>query len=103
MAKNKKRKNKVGNKKSSNIKCKTIIKEENEIKPKGPFINFMSKSIPRTVLHTITAISWLLFLSDFFSFQRTGGVPNPILAILALVTLVLEYSISNGLKGSLKK
>lgn len=103
MAKNKKSKSKVGNKKHSNIKHKSIIKEENEIKPKGPFINFMSKSIPRTVLHTITAISWLLFLSDFFAFQQTGGVPNIILSILALVTLILEYSISRGLKESLKK
>ena len=58
MAKSKKRKNKTVNKKSSSIRNKKVIKEENNIKAKGPFMNFMSKKWPRVILHIITAIIW---------------------------------------------
>ena len=98
MAKSKKRKSKAVNKKASNIKNKKVIKEENKIKTKGPFMNFISKKWSRIILHIITAIIWIFFLADFFTFQQSGGFPNPILSILALVVLMLEYSVSKGLK-----
>ena len=98
MAKSKKRKNKTVNKKSSSIRNKKVIKEENNIKAKGPFMNFMSKKWPRVILHIITAVIWIFFLADFFTFQQLGGFPNPILSILALVVLMLEYAVSKGLK-----
>ena len=40
----------------------------------------------------------VFFLADFFTFQQLGGFPNPILSILALVVLMLEYAVSKGLK-----
>ena len=98
MAKSKKRKSKTVNKKASSIKNKKAIKEEDNIKAKGTFMNLMSKKWPRVILHIITAIIWIFFLADFFTFQQLGGFPNPILSILALVILMLEYTVSKGLK-----
>ncbi|CAM2079214.1 MAG: hypothetical protein NSGCLCUN01_03426 [uncultured Clostridium sp.] len=103
MAKSKKRKNKAVNKKASSIKNKKVIKEENNIKAKGPFMNFMSKKWPRIILHIITAIIWIFFLADFLTFQQSVGFPNPILSILALVVLMLEYAVSKGLNDNSKK
>ena len=52
MAKSKKRKNKAVNKKASSIKNKKVIKGENNIKAKGPFMNFMSKKWSRIIFRT---------------------------------------------------
>ena len=90
-------------KRKSNTKKKTnnkkVVKEEKNIKAKGPFMTFMSKKWVRVTLHVITAAVWIFFLSDFLTFQQLGTFPNPILSILALVTLVLEGSVSKALKS----
>ena len=99
MAKSKKHKSKAVNKKSSSIKNKSVIKEEKNLKAKGPFMNFMSKKWPRIILHIITAVIWIFFLADFLTFQQSVGFPNPILSILALVVLMLEYAVSKGLNN----
>lgn len=93
---NSKKRNHNTKKKSNN---KKVIKEEKNIEEKGPFMTFMSKKWARTMLHIITAVIWILFLSDFLTFQQLGTYPNPILSILALVTLVLESSVSKELKN----
>ena len=99
MANSKKRKSNTAKKKTNNIKSKKVIKKENNVKPKGPFMTFMSKKWVRTALHIITAAIWIFFLSDFLTFQQLGTFPNPILSILALVTLILEGSVSKALKN----
>ena len=95
MANSKKRKNNT-KKKTNN---KQVVKEEKNIKVNGPFMTFMTKKWVRVTLHVITAAIWIFFLSDFLTFKQLGTFPNPILSILALVTLVLEGSVSKALKS----
>lgn len=85
MAKNKKRKN--------NTKNKNAIKKENNIKEKGAFATFVNKKWARVIINIITIVIWIWFLADFFTFQKLVGYPNPVLSILALVTLILEWSV----------
>ena len=87
MANSKKRK-KNTKRKTNN---KKVIKEEKSVKVNGPFMTFMSKKWSRITLHISTAVIWIFFLLDFFTFQQLGKLPNPILSILALVVLILEY------------
>lgn len=85
MAKNKKRKN--------NTKNKKVIKKENNIKEKGIFDAFISKKWVEIIIHIISGIIWVAFLADFFTFKNIQGYPNPLLSILTLVTLFLEWRV----------
>lgn len=94
MANSKKRK-KNTKKKTNN---KKVIKEGKSLEVNGPFMTFMSKKWSRITLYISTAVIWIFFLLDFFTFQQLGKFPNPILSILALVVLMLECAVSKGLK-----
>ena len=96
MAKSKKRKNNKVKKKTNNSRNNKVTKELKNTKPVGPFMAFMSKKCARITLHIITAVVWILFLGDFATFKALDRVPNPILSLLALITLAIEYSIHKG-------
>ena len=92
----------MGNKKKrkNNTNKKSSTKKE-LVKPIGAFDKFMSNNIARVAVHLITIGIWIFFLSDFFAYKNTKGYPNPFLSVLALATLILEYSYYN--KKSKKK
>lgn len=94
MAKSKKRKVNNSNKNTNNSRNKKNKKQEVNAKPQSSFIAFMSKKWPRITLHIITAIVWIFFLADFFTFKQLDKVPNVMLSVLALVTLIIEYAVS---------
>ena len=89
MANNKKNKNNSNNKQD--------IKKGSS-KNGEAFNRFMSKKPARIAFNTITIIIWIAFLTDFFTYKNTKGYPNPLLSLIALVTLLLGYSYYNGKK-----
>lgn len=89
MAKKKNNKKKSVNKTSTKVNVE-VKNSDSKLKL------FFEKKPARIALHVVTALVWIAFLADFFTFQYNAGeYPNVILSVLALVTFALEWNIKN--------